>query len=215
MRLMVRPRTRLIFIGMRHGNLTVTREIGLNKYRQTIYECECDCGGMVQMRTAHFVPGRVFCTRACELLLKHRMIDLTGQRFGRWQVQSYGGRGASKNRITWNCLCDCGKIGIVDTSRLITSNSLSCGCLTRDLKTKEYTPEQRLELRRERSRVSAHKNPARVKNNKIKYELKLKRATPSWLVKDDWDYMNALYEKARRLTRENWHQASGRSYYPD
>jgi hypothetical protein len=68
--------------------------------------------------------------------------------------------------------------------------------------TKYATAEEKLEAKRRNSRVCAHKNPARVKANKIKYEKKLAQATPSWLTKQDWATMNALYETARRLTRE-------------
>lgn len=198
----MRPRTRLIFIGMKHGHLTVVREVGLNKYRQTVYECVCECGGLVQMRTAHFTPERRFCTRNCALLQKHRVVDLIGKRFGRWQVQSCATNRGHRKRLLWNCVCDCGSRDAIYASALLSGMSSSCGCLAVDLKTKDYTPQERLELRRESSRLCARNNPARVKNNKIKYESKLKRATPGWLTKEDWDYMNALYEEARRLTRE-------------
>jgi hypothetical protein len=197
----MRPRTRSIFIGMRQGHLTVVRDAGPNKYRQTEYECRCDCGGTVLLRTSHFVPERLYCTRGCRLLFERRKIDLTGKRFGRWLIKSYAGRGY-KNRIAWNCVCDCGTERVLETSNFIDNQSLSCGCLGRDLKRHEHTPERRLEIKRERSRICARKNPARVKNNKIKYESKLKRATPSWLTTDDWAAMNRLYEEARRLTRE-------------
>jgi len=186
---------------MKHGHLTVTREVGLNKYRQTEYECQCECGGSVIMRTAHFTPARQFCTRSCVLLREHRAHDLAGRRFNRWRVISYGGRGY-KNRIAWNCVCDCGTERVVETWPLVNGDSQSCGCLCVDTNSKGYTPEQKVELHRQRCRESNRKNRSRVKANKIRYEARLKRATPCWLTREDWDYMNAMYDHAVLLTKE-------------
>lgn len=71
----------------------------------------------------------------------------------------------------------------------------------RDLKATGRNPEEELEIRRLRSRLSNRKNPARVKANKIKYETKRKLATPPWVTDEDMREMNAVYEKARWLTR--------------
>jgi hypothetical protein len=85
---------------------------------------------------------------------------------------------------------------------LSTGTSQSCGCGMLDAVTKYKTADEKLEAKRRNSRVCAHKNPARVKANKIKYEKKLARATPAWLTADEWVAMNVIYEEARRLTRE-------------
>lgn len=63
-----------------------------------------------------------------------RGMDLTGQRFGRWQVIR---RGENKdNRVAWWCECDCGNTGTIDTRRLVRGMSKSCGCLARDVNTR-------------------------------------------------------------------------------
>jgi len=57
-------------------------------------------------------------------------VDLTGKRFGKWTVV-----GKSKKRIDriyWDCVCDCGTVGIVRTYELQSGRSRSCGC-TEDL----------------------------------------------------------------------------------
>src|ERR1035437_5079331 len=55
-----------------------------------------------------------------------RFIDLIGQKFGMWTVISLAPK---RNRhTTWNCLCDCGKTGVVVGSNLRAGNSNSCGC---------------------------------------------------------------------------------------
>lgn len=57
-----------------------------------------------------------------------RLIQLTGQRFGRWVVLSQapnkGGR-----RTAWNCRCDCGTETVVVSENLVAGLSKSCGCL--------------------------------------------------------------------------------------
>lgn len=60
-----------------------------------------------------------------------KLIDITGQRFGRWTVtkhshtQKYG-------RCTvhyWECICDCGNINTPSGESLKRGKSNSCGCL--------------------------------------------------------------------------------------
>jgi hypothetical protein len=53
--------------------------------------------------------------------------DLTGRRFGRLRVVSQAG---THNRYaTWNCVCDCGNSAVVTGSLMVSSRTLSCGCL--------------------------------------------------------------------------------------
>lgn len=59
-----------------------------------------------------------------------RFQDLTGKRFGRWVVVSYGGHIAP---VTfWNCRCDCGAERRVRAGMLKNKMSQSCGCLKRE-----------------------------------------------------------------------------------
>lgn len=56
-----------------------------------------------------------------------KLIDLTGQRFGRLSVIK---RAPNKNNCTcWLCLCDCGKEVIVRSDLLRSGGTKSCGCL--------------------------------------------------------------------------------------
>ena len=55
-----------------------------------------------------------------------RLIDLTGQRFGKLVVIS---RESKYNRnATWQCLCDCGKETVVRGDVLCRGTTQSCGC---------------------------------------------------------------------------------------
>lgn len=70
------------------------------------------------------------------MVIMGNLIDLTGQRFGRWTVI---GRGSDKistkggRKITWHCCCDCGNEANVITSNLRTGKSTSCGCARREV----------------------------------------------------------------------------------
>ena len=67
-----------------------------------------------------------------------RMIDITGQRFGRLLVLERVGLSKSRS-ARWLCRCDCG------TEKTITSHSLricgtkSCGCIQREIAHKMFT----------------------------------------------------------------------------
>lgn len=57
--------------------------------------------------------------------------DLTGLKFNKWTVLGPGERN-EKGRYRWKCQCECGRIGNVYASSLISGGSKSCGyCTTR------------------------------------------------------------------------------------
>lgn len=53
--------------------------------------------------------------------------DLTGQKFGRLTAEEQFGRSES-GRVLWKCKCDCGNEKIVESTRLLTGVTKSCGC---------------------------------------------------------------------------------------
>jgi len=57
-----------------------------------------------------------------------RLIDLSGQRFGRLTVQH---RVGDTSPVYWKCLCDCGLSNTVQSGHLKNGNVTSCGCLAR------------------------------------------------------------------------------------
>jgi len=59
-----------------------------------------------------------------------RFRDLSGQKFFRWTALSYAGK--IKGSLRWNCLCECGRFGIIASTHLTRGNSKSCGCFNRD-----------------------------------------------------------------------------------
>lgn len=65
------------------------------------------------------------------------MIDITGQRFGRWTVVGEVRDSAGKH-AGWKCRCDCGNERTMRGSQLRNGKSKSCGCLSVDLARSRY-----------------------------------------------------------------------------
>ncbi len=57
-----------------------------------------------------------------------RLLDLTGQRFGRLVVISQWGHDKF-DRVTWLCRCDCGRATSPTSNKLMRGETRSCGCL--------------------------------------------------------------------------------------
>lgn len=62
-----------------------------------------------------------------------RLIDLTGQRFGRLTVIERSEKTAKGCSVYWKCICDCGNETIVSRDNLKGMKTKSCGCLSKEL----------------------------------------------------------------------------------
>jgi len=62
-----------------------------------------------------------------------KLVDRTGQRFGKLIVVEQSGRNALK-KVLWKCRCDCGNEIDVVAGSLITGNTKSCGCVIPNFK---------------------------------------------------------------------------------
>ena len=75
---------------------------------------------------------------------KTRLIDLTGQRFGRLVVLertgTYKGSDGSGSSPIWKCQCDCGEVVEVIGRNLRHGGTKSCGCIRRDKCRRSGTP---------------------------------------------------------------------------
>lgn len=72
-----------------------------------------------------------------------KMIDISGNRYGRLLVVGYAGIIRSKKSghtaTLWNCKCDCGNELTVPRYRLTSGNTRSCGCLKVDTNARRCT----------------------------------------------------------------------------
>ena len=124
--------------GQKFGKLTVKSFYDV-KNRKARWLCDCDCGTKDIVVIGNLL--RNGGTKSCGCLnlerKKSRIIDITGEKFGRWVVK---GRAEDcidkdgKTRPMWICDCDCGtKNVLVLGSNLRRGKSLSCGCLVKEI----------------------------------------------------------------------------------
>lgn len=66
-----------------------------------------------------------------------KLIDLSGQRFGRLTVIER--KGTQCGHPTWRCLCDCGEETIVASNHLRSGAVTSCGCFRQESITRKNT----------------------------------------------------------------------------
>lgn len=59
-----------------------------------------------------------------------KLIDLSGQRFGRLQAIAVAERRGAK--VYWRCRCDCGKSVAVIAAHLRSGHTQSCGCIVQE-----------------------------------------------------------------------------------
>lgn len=70
-------------------------------------------------------------TKSCGCYRKElpssKIKDLTGQRFGKLTVIGIAST-KKGNRVSWDCICDCGNTVVVSGTNLISNGTISCGC---------------------------------------------------------------------------------------
>jgi len=79
----------------------------------------------------HYQPANVRWSTPEVQAKNKRVVELTGQRFGRLSVLHRAPR-RPDGRARWVCRCVCGRESVVDTKSLRSGNTQSCGCLSRD-----------------------------------------------------------------------------------
>ena len=113
--------------GQRFGKLKVVERtedhISPSGYKYVMWRCQCDCGNFINVRTTDLKNNH---TQSCgclhkEMLSKAKLIDLTGQVYGRLtvikRVDDYISPSGDR-KVQWLCKCKCGKEVIV-TGRLL------------------------------------------------------------------------------------------------
>jgi len=115
-------------IGNKIGKLTVI-ESTKNSDNRKLWRCKCDCGNEVFGRTWELKTRR---KHSCGCDNPNSFADLTGRRFGKLTVISFGKIKTTKSgykKYFWKCKCDCGKEKIIGRGHLLEGRILSCGCL--------------------------------------------------------------------------------------
>ena len=108
-------------IGKHFGKWLVLEYLGNGLWRS-----QCDCGNVKPVVGHYLRKGK---TKSCGCFDPNELIGL---RFGRLVVLEYAGRGE------WLCFCDCGNRTKVQTNRLHSKHTSSCGCLARGKSHRKY-----------------------------------------------------------------------------
>jgi len=96
---------------------------GYSEKRGTFWNCRCSCGTITVVRGDALRQGK---TTSCGCYSREiRFKDLTGKRFGDWEVLRLSDNKDKEGKLIWVCKCHgCGNIHEVLRSNLISGNKL-------------------------------------------------------------------------------------------
>lgn len=117
-------------IGKKFGRLLVLNREP-NRGKRVAWKCLCDCGNTIVVDSTSLTSGNTSscgCYRT-ERLAQRNYKDLTGKQFGFLTVESELPERYTNKHIMWHCKCVCGNYIDIDTSRLTTGHTISCGCI--------------------------------------------------------------------------------------
>lgn len=111
--------------GLQFGQLMVIKQVPRPENRKstgTYWECLCECGNKIILSRRSLISKGV---KTCGCF--SRIKNLTGQKFSR--LTALYPINSSTTHKQWHCKCDCGNECNVESSRLISGTTKSCGCL--------------------------------------------------------------------------------------
>lgn len=123
-------------IGQTFGKLHVIdfSEAAIRKGYYGSYHCECECGNEVDLARSELLSGK-------HLSCGCRYVDLTGQTFGYWHVDSVAEPlitpGGTKV-MRYHCTCRCGTKRVIIARSLTSGRSMSCGCFRDEMAISKY-----------------------------------------------------------------------------
>ena len=112
-------------LGKRYGNLTVIEFAGREPNdHKLLWKCQCDCGKITTVRTAHLHSGAV---KSCGCKNVAIIKDELNNKYGLLTV--IASAPSIRGEAAWKCRCDCGNIITVSGSALRSGNTKTCGCV--------------------------------------------------------------------------------------
>ena len=105
--------------GLKFNKLTVIKLDSINKRKESLWFCKCDCGNEKVISRSNLKAGEV---KSCGCL---RHGDLIGQKFGNLLVLEKAF--IKKQTVYWKCQCACGKQCNIRGKSLTYGQALTCG----------------------------------------------------------------------------------------
>lgn len=114
--------------GQKYGRLTVIEEVARKGYTRK-WLCRCECGNETIVTQPNLRNGH---TTSCgcvqrEKTSKSNAADLTGKKLGKLTVVERVGT-AKNRKVIWLCKCECGNTTEVQSDKLLSGETTSCGC---------------------------------------------------------------------------------------
>lgn len=135
-------------VGNKFGKLKVISYNGTDKFRNSLWLCQCDCGNTRVEKGTNLTTGKIVSCGKCEKRLslspltekeikenELKYIDKSyiGQKFGRLTIQDLFYKKIKYSRVLYaKCKCDCGKEKSIRLACLKNGTILSCGCLKKE-----------------------------------------------------------------------------------
>lgn len=117
--------------GQKFGKLTARYILPKSEWlrERTTWFCTCECGGTTKVVAGDFAKGHKTNCGCMSTTVKK---DLSGKRFGMLTVihEVPKEERTQKNKVMWECLCDCGNTTMAVSSSLVNGIKTSCGCDT-------------------------------------------------------------------------------------
>lgn len=115
-----------------YGKLTFVERAGSSSNGDILWLCKCACGNEKIARKTHIINGLTSsCGCARNESRPYRVIDMTGQKIGRWTVIARDGY--KNGQSAWLCECSCGTRRTLNGCSLRSKHSSkSCGCFRQE-----------------------------------------------------------------------------------
>jgi hypothetical protein len=157
-------------IGERYGTLVVKRKVYKYKSKTLRWECWCDCGHALEVSTSVLSKKggkhRCPCGGVCG---SGKAGDLVGKKVGKLTPLSCKpkteGQWKGRPRWFWTCMCDCGRTTEVRKDHLLSGLTISCGCVSNQVRGRrgEDHPHWRGVGELSRSRLNRIKKGAKLR----------------------------------------------------
>jgi len=93
--------------------------------------------------------------------------DMTGLKFGRWNVLSFDKNSEGSSISKWHCVCECGTYKTISGNTLRQKKSLSCGCYYKEISGNST----RLKIGENASNQWFSKYKRRARDNKLEFTI--------------------------------------------
>lgn len=125
----MRNTARKIGEGFQVGRLKVIGKTDKHKNGYLIWNCQCECGNVIELDTRYLQRGTVKDC-GCITAVRPGMLDLSGHRYGKLVCLEPSSEKDRSGNTQWICQCDCGRLCQASLHQLRSGYKKSCGCLS-------------------------------------------------------------------------------------